>query len=188
MPPVGAFNGVREATSQYRPIYRILSNRDIEYESTAQVAPARVRGTRCNANTSTGDSSVSPFCWTISRTAGQRTASGDGMKTCGSAVAMASLVLLSRITSKGARKVRLATSVQERRSVRIHCIAREGCWSFSASWPRRTASAEKSTFWAEKRGHVTYDQQDHPFSYPSAPSQPYILVEGRRGAHDNAIA
>lgn len=33
-----------------------------------------------------------------------------------------------------------------------------------------------------------YDQQNHPSWYPFAPSKSSILIEGRRGAHDNAIA
>lgn len=72
--------------------------------------------------------------------------SAVGDKVTGLDVAIASLVLLSRIASNGAKGRSRETSVHDRRSVCIQCIACNGSCLFSMSWPRRTASEEKSTF------------------------------------------
>lgn len=107
--PPGAFNGIFETTLQYRPTYSMFRNRKLENESAAHIVPSLVNGARCKASTSTGDNSISPFWSTISRMVGQILAPLSGEKVWISAVATASDVLLSRITSNGARGERAAT-------------------------------------------------------------------------------
>jgi hypothetical protein len=139
---------MREIISQYTDRSGRLSNLMVEYESTNHLDPFRVNGTKCIARSSTGEMVTAfPFRQTIFCTVGQMSGLLDcGVKLMGLAVAMASLVLLSKITSKGAKVCSRDTSVQDLRSARCQCMACDGFCLLSTSWPRRTASEEKSTF------------------------------------------
>ena len=145
--PWGALSDVRETISQYFASRGRLSNRIVEYERAIHIVPSVVNGTRCSANSSTGDTVISPWVSTMSRSTGQVSCEIEvGENGADGEVAMASLVLLSRIISKGANGAKLDISFQARRSARSQCIACDGSCSLSISWPRRTASEEKSTF------------------------------------------
>lgn len=112
-----------------------------------QRAPFCTRGARCRPNSSTGDNSIAPCLSTISCTVGHVLDASEGKgKVTGVDVAIASLVLLSRMTSKGEEGANLETSAQDRKLACTQPIACDGFLLLSVSCPRRTASAEKSTF------------------------------------------
>lgn len=110
MSPDGAFNGVRERNDQYSARKGRLSKRRVEYESAIHVVFFLVNGTRCKASASTGDKvTAGPLernCCTVGQ---MRDISSAGEIFRSRKVAMASLVLLSKITSKGANGVRVET-------------------------------------------------------------------------------
>lgn len=123
-----------------------MPNLIVEYESTNHLQPLFVKGTRCSARSSVGDNVVSPSLDIIFCTSGQMAElPAVGNKVTGLDVAIASLVLLSRIASNGAKGRSCETSGHDLRSVCIQCIACDGSCLSSTSRPRRTASEEKST-------------------------------------------
>lgn len=129
-----------------------MPNLIVEYESTNHLQPLFVKGTRCSARSSVGDNVVSPSLDIIFCTSGQMAElPAVGNKVTGLDVAIASLVLLSRIASNGAKGRSCETSGHDLRSVCIQCIACDGSCLSSTSRPRRTASEEKSTLYPKTK-------------------------------------
>jgi hypothetical protein len=146
--PAGAFKAMRDRSVQYSAMKLSPSNRMVEYERAIHAEPFSVKGTSCKAKSSTGDNVAPGYLDKMSITIGQLAKSSSSELIFKSPeVEIASLVLLSKITSKGANSLRTETSFHKRKSARIHCIACMGFFVRSNSLPMRTASVEKSAFY-----------------------------------------